>query len=301
MTQKNAYFNNPILSANGGLHNQKHYESAMALIEQCSQAYTAPRVYHITLHDNAIGVIDWAWTQLCKELKSLGVEHQWRSALEVDDDTGNHPGTHKHYFLILESQDRIIPHFLHPYDGGLFEPIQEKYKVQFAIHSPKNEIHNGKNFARISKTKLDKIHNVKIWISYLYKNRSKPDSKNFSGQIYSKSRLPKKSQPLSVVHCAEPIQVATQTLLFSSARRKIDVSSWDFSTGTKSSVYSPKQSDYERMKARYKQQKAEQLEAEFWRLTTDSNDYDPLVDGDSIEYLNHCTFGFPIDYAATPN
>lgn len=288
MKKRNPYFDNPILEKNGGLHDSLKYSSAMKMIDECSQKFTAPRVYHIVVHDNKVGVIAGAWTEFVKGLKKLGIDLEWRSALEFDDEQGNHPGTHRHYFLAVESFVRRTNTYICPYaDTGMWLAIQEKYHVRFSICPPQNPMHKGEMFARINKTNLNKIEDVKIWISYLYKNRSKRKVRG----IYSKSRKPRSNVTSEAVEQEMP-SVSDSELPEAESVSSVPVKSQSVTTYPEK-----KESTFEAMKEKFQTQKEDRLYGHYLQLTTDDEDeFDPPIISNSKAYLDHCTFGVPIDY-----
>jgi hypothetical protein len=45
-------------------------------------------------------------------------------------------------------------------------------------------MHSGENYMSLPPSKQEKIEDAKVWVSYIYKGRSKPAS----GEVYSASR-----------------------------------------------------------------------------------------------------------------
>lgn len=59
-----------------------------------------------------------------------------------------------------------------------------KRGIKVFINPPQDPMHGGENYMSLPRSKKEKIDDAKVWISYLYKRRSKRNG----GEIYSTSR-----------------------------------------------------------------------------------------------------------------
>jgi hypothetical protein len=94
-----------------------------------------------------------------------------------------------HAFLLVEAKLNNPCHIINRKADGWLAIMLLKRGLDFALNSPRSPMHYGKdqipkNYASVPKTKGAKIADCVLWISYLYKNRSKPDLE----QIYFSSR-----------------------------------------------------------------------------------------------------------------
>ena len=109
----------------------------------------------------------------------------WKGCYEVDVKKR----FHCHIFLLIEAKKRHPDSLLHfDKEGNWLVTMLKKKEIGFTIAHPKNVMHwvAGKqvNYAYVPKKASPKLDNVVVWISYLYKVRSK---EGVVGQKYTSS------------------------------------------------------------------------------------------------------------------
>jgi len=170
--------------ANEGMHNLAGYQKAKAMIE--GHEYVQARLYHLCFMESTqVQPYQDAVKALAERLRKHGAPCQWRAALEVDEEKG----LHMHIYLLVEANKFNPDHIINRKPGGWLDIMTLKKEIAFHINPPRSSIHNPPdkkphNYATVPKTKKEKIEDCVEWISYLYKNRSKPDLR----QIYFSSR-----------------------------------------------------------------------------------------------------------------
>ena len=185
----------PITDANGGMHSPVNYRKAMNMLK--THPYANGRLYHIVLTGSEDRkVYQQVVELLCKELRANKMPCRYKACYERD----KWKRFHMHIFLLIESEEVNPDSILHYMEGHFFTELTKALKVKFTIAEPDNPIHHvaGKqvNYAYVPKKASPKLDDCLVWISYLYKVRSK---EGVSGQIYTAStnREGKKSVPPS--------------------------------------------------------------------------------------------------------
>lgn len=157
---------------NGGMHSQRAYVRMKDML--INNEYINPRLYHIVLMGSEdLREYQSALKSLCAELAKNNIPTQWKSCLEID----NHKRLHIHVFLLVEAKYKNPCSIINGNEQGWLNVMLSKRELRYHIAQPKNPIHQtgkGKilNYATLAG---EKLADCLIWISYLVKNRSKPD------------------------------------------------------------------------------------------------------------------------------
>lgn len=173
-----------ITEANGGMHNPRGYKDAQEMIT--NHDYEQARLYHLRFTGaNQVAPYKAAMKALAEHLRKNNIRCQYKAAIEEDDDQG----IHMHVFILVEAKLNNPDHILNRKNDGWLAIMMLKKGLDCALNPPRGSIHYGrdgtmKNYASVPKTNKAKIADCLVWISYLYKNRSKPDL----DQIYFSSR-----------------------------------------------------------------------------------------------------------------
>lgn len=168
---------------NGGLHSTRQYKSAKAMLE--NHTYLDARLYHLCFTDSTqVAPYKAAIKALVERLRDYNMPCQYKAALEADDSKD----LHMHVFLLVEAKYADPNLTINRKDGWLKTMVQMK-GIGFFLNHPRDPIHFSKAgtqklYATLPRSKPDKVADCLEWISYLYKNRSKPKLR----QIYFSSR-----------------------------------------------------------------------------------------------------------------
>lgn len=172
-----------ITDANGGMDSPRNYSLAMKML--LDHPYLNARLYHLVL----TGSEDredyrWAIDRLCRELRANGMPCMYKACYELDEDKR----FHAHYFLLVESHFKIPCQWIRYRKGEFLTSLLAERNLGFNISQPQNRIHwkdgEPQNYAYVPKKASPKLDDCLIWISYLYKVRSK---EGVVGQIYTSS------------------------------------------------------------------------------------------------------------------
>lgn len=180
-----------ITRANGGMHNLRGYKEAERMITE--HDYEKARLYHLRLTGaNQVAPYKAAIKALVEHLRKNNIRCQYKAAVEEDTEQG----VHMHIFILVEAKLNNPDHILNRKTDGWLAIMVLKKGLDFVLNPPRSSIHYGKdgsarNYASVPKTKKAKIADCLIWISYLYKNRSKPNLE----QIYFSSRPTRELKP----------------------------------------------------------------------------------------------------------
>jgi hypothetical protein len=173
----------PVTDKNGGIHSVRHYRAAMEMLQ--NHPYKHGRLYHLTLtgsEDKAVyrKVLD----ALCKKLRTNKMPVMWKACYERDAKKR----FHQHIYLLIEANDRHPDSVMHYRKGNFLESLTTDNGLAFTIAQPDNPMHYvaGKqvNSMYVPKTPCARLDDALVWISYLYKMRSKED---VGTQIYTSS------------------------------------------------------------------------------------------------------------------
>lgn len=169
---------------NAGMHNLRGYKGAQAMLT--SHDYEHARLYHLCF-TGATQVAPYldAIKNLAAHLRKHNIRCQYRAALEENEGKE----LHMHVFFLTEAKKNNPCHIINRKADGWLAIMLLKRGLDFHLNPPRSPMHQSKdgtsnNYASVPKTKSAKIADCIVWISYLYKNRSKPDLE----QIYFSSR-----------------------------------------------------------------------------------------------------------------
>lgn len=168
---------------NGGLHSLRQYKGAKKMLE--GNTYLEPRLYHLCFTESTqVAPYKAAIKALVERLRDWGMPCQYRAALEQNDSEK----LHMHIFILVEAKHNDPSITINRKDGWLKTMILKK-GLDFYLNHPRDPIHFSKAgkhklYATIPKSKPEKMADCLDWISYLYKNRSKPKLR----QIYFSSK-----------------------------------------------------------------------------------------------------------------
>lgn len=180
-----------ITRANGGMHNLRGYKEAQKMITE--HDYEKARLYHLRFTgSNQVAPYKAAMKALAAHLRKHNIRCQYKAAIEEDDEQG----VHMHAFILVEAKLNKPDHIINRKSHEWLAIMVLKKNLDFVINPPRSSIHFGKDgserlYASVPKTKKAKIDDCLLWISYLYKNRSKPNIK----QIYFSSRPSRELKP----------------------------------------------------------------------------------------------------------
>ncbi len=172
-----------ITDANGGLHSQVNYRKAKQML--LTHPFTNARLYHLVLTGSEDRKdYQWAIDLLCRELRANDMPVMWKACYERDDKKR----FHAHYFLLIEAHHKIPCQIMRYRKGEFLESRLSERGLQFTIAPPGKDVHHYKgkqqNYAFVPKKAGPRLDDALIWISYLFKARSKQD---VEGQIYTSS------------------------------------------------------------------------------------------------------------------
>lgn len=171
--------------ANGGMHSARQFKRAKEMLEQCT--YKQPRLYHLCfMNSEQKEPYQSALKALCFELRRQNIPVQWKACLEDDEERG----FHMHVFLLVEAANKNPCHIINRKENGWLKNMMSKRGLMYYINQPRSMLHQSKfgekkNYATMPKSKPVKLADCLNWISYLYKNRSKPEHME---RIYLSSR-----------------------------------------------------------------------------------------------------------------
>ena len=117
---------------------------------------------------------------VAQRLRRKRIRCSWRAAREIDESRGDH----LHVFLCCEASLNNPCHVLNRKDKGWLTTYGRKRGIIVFINPPQDSMHSEENYMSLPPSKNEKIEDAKVWLTYLYKERSKPGS----GEVYSASR-----------------------------------------------------------------------------------------------------------------
>jgi hypothetical protein len=170
-----------ITDANEGLHSIRAFKSGMRMIDECVEAYSSPRLYHLVFQGAEYVGHKSLLKDLLQRLSRKRIRRSYRAAREVDEVKGDH----LHVYLCVESSCNNPDHILNRKSNGWLYIYAKKRGIKVYLNAPRDEMHNARNYISLPVSKPEKIEDAKLWLSYLYKKRSKPSK----GQVYSASRF----------------------------------------------------------------------------------------------------------------
>lgn len=195
-----------ITRQNGGNHNPKGTKQAWEWLDACIEAYKYPRLYHlvITAHKDLAAFAGYKGYEtnksilkdLMQRLRRKGIRCSYRACREVND---HEKGDHIHAFICCESGEKNPDKILTDSRNGWLQKYANLVGASVWISAPQNEMHDRLPYMTLTPPRSDKkggeltpadeakkcrIEDAKIWVSYLQKKRTKPDS----GEVYTSSR-----------------------------------------------------------------------------------------------------------------
>jgi hypothetical protein len=174
-----------ITLSNGGMHSQRAYVRMKAMLN--NNKYICPRLYQIVLCGNPdLKEYQSALGALCLRLTRENIPHSWKSCVEVDKNNI----LFKRIFILTEAKYKNPSSILNHHKQGWLTVMLSYRDIKFAIVPPKNPIHRTKQGKQLSYATLagQKLDDCLLWISYLVRNKCKPDLEH----IYYGSRDKKK-------------------------------------------------------------------------------------------------------------
>lgn len=169
-----------ITECNEGNHAPQHTRKAWGWIEECSMEYKSPRLYHLCFTGAEYQAHKSMLKDVAQRLRRKRIRCSWRAAREVDESRGDH----LHVFMCCEASLNNPCHILNRKEKGWLATYGRKRGIIVFINPPQDPMHSGENYMSLPPSKQEKIEDAKVWISYIYKGRSKPAS----GEVYSASR-----------------------------------------------------------------------------------------------------------------
>lgn len=189
---------------NGGWHKQgkRAYRNAVKKITDCLPLYREARLYHLCFEGKTHPEHMKMLHALRQMATRAGIECEWFAAREVADAT---KADHLHVFMLIDAYGNNVWKVFNQFDDGQVGQLCNDHGVKFAIFSPKDfqGIHGRNNYMALPykgpgnrETALGRkrLADALVWLTYLYKARSKPqDDKKW--QIFPASRPTRKAVP----------------------------------------------------------------------------------------------------------
>lgn len=187
---------------NGGWHRQgkRAYRNAVRKITDCLPLYREARLYHLCFE----GKTHPEHMKMLHALRQMtvraGMQCEWFAAREVADGT---KADHLHVFMLIDAHGNNVWKVFNQFDDGQVGQLCGDKGIKFAIFSPKDfqGIHGRNNYMALPyqgpgnrETALGRkrLADALVWLTYLYKARSKPqDDKKW--QIFPASRPTRKA------------------------------------------------------------------------------------------------------------
>jgi hypothetical protein len=166
----------------GGIHNQKKFKEAVAMIEQACEQFRRPSLCHICFTHANLTTYQAAVKRFCRSLTSLGIRYCYKAAVESDKVKGEH----LHLMLVLEHEKKRLHGLISNQATSLLGVavgfFQDASPIRYRVCQSR---YANDTFLHITKT-LDEPFNEAIeWLSYIYKVRSKSGD----GTTYFSSRV----------------------------------------------------------------------------------------------------------------
>lgn len=158
---------------NGGMHRAREFQKAREILE--GNRYQEARLYHLSFKGSEqVAPYQEAMKALCAELRRHGSPCQWRACIEAEEEKG----LHWHAYILVEGKFYNPDHIINRKSDGWLTTMLAKKGLKFDLNPPRDPVHlnadgTQNNYARLPKSKPEKIANCVEWISYLYKVRSK--------------------------------------------------------------------------------------------------------------------------------
>lgn len=179
---------------NGGWHKdgKRAYRKARKTLTQCLLTYERPRLYHLGFKGQSVKVYKDLLQALRQHLVSKGAPCEWWGAVEEDEASGKH----MHVFLVVDAK-KARTHKIFQVDEERFLGREAaKRGIRPYVNPPRNAMHNGCYHIELpwqgssretSAEANERLEDALVWLTYLYKARSKPVNAE-GGQIFPTSR-----------------------------------------------------------------------------------------------------------------
>jgi hypothetical protein len=180
-----------ITRKNGGNHNPPGTKKAWNWLDVCSKEYRSPRLYHLVFcaYKELAAYMGYRGYKTNKELlkdlmqrlRRKAIRCSYRACREIDDGP---KGDHLHVFLCCDASAVNPAQVLNLTTDGWLYQYAKDVGAYVHLNEPKDPMHSGQRYMSLPPSKPEKILDAKVWISYLFKRRTKPDF----GEIYTSSR-----------------------------------------------------------------------------------------------------------------
>lgn len=168
---------------NGGYHNKKQYRLAVEMLDTCMTDYNSPRLYHLALSGSTYEAHKAFLKKLLRHLREHGIKASYRAAREIDGTKGEH----LHVAMCVQGQGGPNPdHVLNRKQTQWLVQASEALGIKVYLNAPGNKSLHGDsaNYMSLPKSNPAKLKDARLWLSYLFKRRGKPET----GEVYSSSR-----------------------------------------------------------------------------------------------------------------
>jgi hypothetical protein len=181
MTSNKGKWLTVLTSKHGGLHNQKKFKEAVAMIEYASEHFRRPNLCHICFTHANHSTYQAVVKRFCRSLANLGIRYCYKAALEND----NVKGEHLHLMLIVEHKRKRLHGLINNQPSSLLGSavgfFQDSSLIRYRVCQSR---YSGDTFLHITKTMYEPFNEAIEWLSYIYKVRSKQNG----GMTYFSSR-----------------------------------------------------------------------------------------------------------------
>jgi len=177
---------------NGGIHDTKSYKKACNWLD--THTFTNAQLWHLVLtphKDKTLGTptrndFETALDRLAEKLRDAGMPTEYKAAYEQCPTKG----FHRHCFLLIDASKHKPAAVLRWKENGWLVDMLKGFKLGFYLARPQGDIHltrkgKSKKYAYVPKTPGPMLDDCKVWVSYIYKCRTKED---VAAPIYSSSR-----------------------------------------------------------------------------------------------------------------
>jgi len=118
---------------------------------------------------------------LMQRLRRKGIRCSYRACREIDEGP---KGDHLHVYLCCDASVANPAQLLNLTTDGWLYQYAKDVGAYVHLNEPKDPMHSGQRYMSLPPSKPEKILDAKVWVTYLFKRRTKPDS----GEIYTSSR-----------------------------------------------------------------------------------------------------------------
>ena len=170
-----------LCSINGGIHDQTQFRSAVEMLEEAVDTWTAPRLIHLILTGATVA----GYAEFIDRMKRHMPVKAYKAAIEVD----THKGQHVHWMLIV---DKSSPESMFDQDNDSspiyrVTALMQRIAPDFEVTVAQPRRHKTPYIPLSAHT----LQDAADWFSYALKVRSKPAG----GGCYWSSRSAKRTGP----------------------------------------------------------------------------------------------------------